>query len=221
MPYGRKPGEIPEEGPKPKTGRKPRMTLEERRERSRQRAQISVPKILSADPVCFPVRLKAALEYFYVQDQNHREKAINTAAKLAGMDPVELRRFMNQPAVYEVVQRRLDRIDFCKAAYIAKAQVLDLHFVDTHLAKAVRVAAADGDSKPMELAYDRLGVRRDKNFMTTEQASPQSRPQIYRVLEQTVTRTEQVTQREITTDRQDGVSLLPSARNLDSEILDY
>ena len=234
MPNGRKPGERAAGVPR---APRQRISEEEKEKRRRKReekkaarpagwlpqpdGQVHVPTIGSADPEILPRKLKTALEYYCIQDRSHRNKAIETAAELADMNPVELRKYLSQPAVQEIVQRRLDRIDFCKAAYAAKSQVLSLHFLDTNLVTAVKVAALDGDSKPLELAYERLGVRRDKNFMTTEQANPQSRPQIYRVLEQTVTRTEQVTQREITTASPGAAGLLPSGRNSNSEVLEY
>ena len=192
-----------------------------RKKRTTPPSKVHVPVMMSPDVEIFPFKLKVALEHYYAQDRSHKDKAIETAATLADMDPDELRRYLKQPAVQEVVQRRLDRIDFCKAAYIAKSQVLGIEFVDANLAIAVKVAAKDGDSKPMELAYERLGIRRDKNFMTHEQSNPQSRPQIYRVLEQTITKTEQVTQRQITSQSPSSAGMLPSAANSNVELLDY
>jgi hypothetical protein len=234
MPNGRKPGERAAGVPRrPRVPYTPEQKEARRIKRDEKKAarpagwlpqpdgQVHVPTIGSADPEILPRKLKTALEYYYVQDRSHRNKAIETAAELADMNPAELRMLLSQPAVQEIIQRRLDRIEFCKAAYAAKSQVLSLHFLDTNLVTAVKVAAMDGDSKPLELAYERLGVRRDKNFMTTEQASPQSRPQIYRVLEQTVIRTEQVTQRQITTEAPSSAGLLPSAANSNVEVMDY
>lgn len=200
--------------------RKPRMSLEERRQRRAERksakttpkvdatdfiaarapsdGKAHVPKLLTADPSIFPAKLKLAIEVYVTQDLSRKDKAMSTSAQRAGLDPKELRAYFRQAAVREIIQKKLDRIDAAMATEIAKARVLGITFLDSQLVTAVKVAAKAGDSKPIELGYDRVGIRRDKNFMTAEQANPQTRPQTYRVLEQTVTRTEQVTQRAIT-----------------------
>ncbi len=231
MPFKRKPGERAAGVPR---GPRTPLTAEEKAARKAKRdakkqsrpkgwlpepdGQVHVPTIASPDLEILPGKLRIALEHYYTQDRSHKDKAIETAATLSDMDPRELRAYLKQPAIREIVQTRLDEIELQKAKLIANAQVLSLHFLDTHLVKAVEVAAESGDSKPLELGYERLGVRRDKNFMTHEQSNPQTRPQIYRVLEQTVTRTEQITQRHITTD--DHAALLP-AHTADSVIQDY
>lgn len=219
--------------------RKPRMSLEERRQRRADRkaaeaqpkvdatdfisarsvpdGKVHVPKIMNADPTILPSKLRLAIEVYVTQDLSHKDKAIESSALRAGLSAPELRAYLRQTAIREIVQKKLDMIDVAMAREIAKARVLGVSFLDAQLVTAVKVAAKSGDSKPIELGYERVGMRRDKNFMTTEQANPQSRPQTYRVLEQTVTRTEQVTQREITASE----PVQPTPRQSSVQILDY
>lgn len=217
--------------------RKPRMTLEERRKLRAERlakknaalppdqrehpqmpqpdGQIHVPKIMSPDPLIFPPKLRLTLQHYLNTDPRDATKA----ATLAGMDPAEFRKHLKSPGVYQWLQKQEDLIERETAREIAKARMLNVQFLDQYLVTAVKVAAKLGDSKPIELGYDRVGIRRDKNFMTVEQANPQSRPQTYRVLEQTVTRTEQVTQREITTTEPAALPCTTQPR--DVKVLDY
>jgi hypothetical protein len=58
-----------------------------------------------------PPKVKLAIEHFVVQDLSRREKAIDTAAKLAGLTPKEFRYYMRQEAVQEIVKRKLEKID--------------------------------------------------------------------------------------------------------------
>ena len=224
--------------------RKPRMSLEERRVRRAERKAkeqgqpkpphtgpkvdatdyripdlpapgVHVPKIMTPDLICFPPKLKLAIERYLDTEPRDPDKA----AELAGMPREEFRKHLKSPGVIVYVQQREEWIDREAARFRARARVLGVHFLDSKLVIAATVGAKKGDTDAIELGYERLGMRRDKNFMTQQQANPQSRPQVYRVLEQTVTRTEQVTQREITGPEPEPANQLPRASQV--EILDY
>ena len=217
--------------------RKPRMTLEERRERRKERnaqknaklppeqrepdrmpqrgeGEVHVPRIMTPNPIVFPPKLKLAIEHYV----NISPRDYKKAAELAGMDPAEFQEHLRRsPGVVLYVDDLEKKIDTAFAESVGKARALHAAFLDENLVVAVKAGAADGDTDALELGYDRIGLRRDKNFMTGQQSSTQTRPQIYRVLEHTITRTEEVTQREITAE--------PAPRQLeratDTEILDY
>lgn len=150
-----------------------------------------MPKLKKDEPVIFSGKLNRAIEYFV--DCRDPEKA----ALLADMDPVQFRRFMKHEDVKQKIDKKIDLIDKATAELVAKSRMLSALFLDQHLIMATKKGAARGDVRALELGYERIGLRRDNNFMTTDQSSTQTRPHIYRVLEQTITKTEQVTQRQI------------------------
>jgi hypothetical protein len=155
--------------------------------------KIHVPNILSPDPMIFPPKLRLALQFYLDVLPRDAEKA----AQRVGMDPEEFKMHLHSPGVHEWLVKQEQMIEEKCAEYRAMARILSVDFLDTSLVECVTVAAKRGESKPLELGYERIGMRRDDNFMSQQQASPQTRPQVYRVLEHTVTHTEQVTQREI------------------------
>lgn len=131
-------------------------------------------------------QLQCAIEH-YVDSRDP-----DRAAKLAGMEPKEFRRFMKHEDVAALIQKKLDLIDKATAQVVAQARLLNVYFLDQHLVKAAKKGAARGDVRAIELGYERIGMRRDDHFMTAQDSTGQARPQIYRVLEHTVTRTEEV-----------------------------
>jgi hypothetical protein len=221
--------------------RKPRMTLEERRVKRAERkiaaeeaaAKLAaefpdgdpnavpirkhVQKIEHSDPQFFPPRLRLAIEYYLDLWPRDRKRA----AERANMDPIDFSMHLSSPGVIEYIRKQEATIDEAVAVARAQARALHAAFLDENLVTAVKISAAKGDTDALTLGYERIGLRRDKNFMSQQQASPQSRPQIYRVLEQTVTQT--VTQREITAEHPSPE--LPAPQQLERansvEILDY
>ena len=218
--------------------RKPRMTLEERRERRKERnaqknaklppeqrepdrmpqrgeGEVHVPADYDAEPDCVPAHFPSwRSSTMSTSRRGIIRKQRNSPAWTQQSFKQHLRR---SPGVVLYVDDLEKKIDTAFAESVGKARALHAAFLDENLVVAVKAGAADGDTDALELGYDRIGLRRDKNFMTGQQSSTQTRPQIYRVLEHTITRTEEVTQREITAE--------PAPRQLeratDTEILDY
>jgi hypothetical protein len=127
-------------------------------------------------------KIQCAIEYYIDCRDPDR------AAMLAGMDPKEFRRFMKHDDVKALIDKKTDLIDKATAKIVAEARSLNVYFLDTHLVKAAKKGAERGDVRAIELGYERIGMRRDHNFMTAQQATTQTRPQIYRVIEKTTER---------------------------------
>jgi hypothetical protein len=131
-------------------------------------------------------KIQRAIEYYL----DTRDLA--KAAVLAGIDPKDFTRVAERDEVKAEIDRRLEIEHAANAEVRAKARKLTRDFLDDQLITAVKAGSEKGDTKALELGYERLGLRRDDNFMTEAQSTPQERPrEMYRVLrQQTVTTTE-------------------------------
>lgn len=132
-------------------------------------------------PGVFTAKIRRFIEHFLDTSD------ITKAAHLVGMDPGDARDIFSRPEVKAEIDRREDEQQGLLAALRAGARQLQVDFLDDQLVVAVKAGAAEGDVKAVTLGYERLGLRRDKNFMTAAQSTQQERPQVYSVLEQTVT----------------------------------
>lgn len=127
------------------------------------------------------------------------------AAKTCRITVAKAKQFYRRPEVRVEIQKRLDVYLDEQAKLAAQSKKVDIRYLDSKLVIAVREGAKKGDIKALELGYERLGLRRDGNFMTQAQSTDQERPNIYRAIEQTVTQTvtQQVTQRLVESEIQD------------------
>lgn len=122
------------------------------------------------------------------------------AALHVGISLNAAKRLYRDKDVRAEIDRRLDKIHNEEAKLKAKARQVTVLYLDDRLVEAVKQGAAKGDIKALELGYRRIGIFRDGEFLgvpRADQTTPKAdaQPMIYRAMERTVTRTEQVTER--------------------------
>lgn len=187
MPNGRKPGEKPE--PAKPTGRreakggKPRMTLEERAERRAERKAergpgwmpepdggVHVPRIMTADALIFPPKLRLALQYYL--DVEPRDKA--RAAARAGMGVGEFERHLHSPGVNEYLHKQEEMIDAKAAELRARARVLTEDHLDAATVDVLESPSTPAPQKVrmIEVGYRRFGLLKDKAEVTGANGAP-------------------------------------------------
>lgn len=176
-----------------------------------------MPRALHQQEGVLNAKVQRAIEH-YVDCRD-----IDRAEELAGMEKGDFARAFKRSEVQEIINRKIEAVDQAVAIARANARTLTVDHLDEKLVEAIDAGIKKGDVKAIELGYERIGMRRDGNFMTQAQSSEQTRPMVYRVLEQTVTRTEQYTQRQIESPVEE-IPALPAPKSapiLDVEIEDY
>lgn len=132
---------------------------------------------------------------YYVDLEDLAKAAIQT-----GLSFSAAQKLYRDKAVRAEIDRRLDKLHGEEAKLRAKARQITVIYLDDKLVEAVKHGAAKGDTKALELGYQRVGMYRDGEFLgvpRADQVTPKAdaQPMIYRAMERTVTRTEQVTER--------------------------
>lgn len=183
MPIGRKPGEAPKQEPKPRRERKSRgrMSLEERRQLSAERAQtrgcidtadgkVHVAKILTPDPSIFPAKLLRALQHYL--DTEPRD--IASAAKRGNMALEEFKAYLKTPGVKEYLEQEEAKIDEAVANMRARARILTEDHLDAATVEVLTSASTPAPQKVrmIEVGYRRFGMLKDKAEVTGAGGAP-------------------------------------------------
>lgn len=135
-----------------------------------------------ADGKTLSPKIQRAIEHYF----DCRDVA--KAGILAGFEQGEFVDIWKRSEIKEEIERRERIEDEALAMVRAHARRLTADYLDEHLVTAVKVGAEKGDTKALELGYERLGMRRDDNFMTPAQSDTKERPRdFYKVLRHTVT----------------------------------
>lgn len=122
------------------------------------------------------------------------------AAQYAGFDGTDGAKLYSKRKIRVHIDRAIELYDHERAKLAAKASVLHVDFIDAELVKAVKTSATNGTTKirAIELAYERVGLRRDSNFIIPGSAE-NSAPNMYQALIQRQTvKTEVTVERSVT-----------------------
>ena len=146
---------------------------------------------------------------------NHED--LRKAATLSGLQVEEAERIYKRKEVRAEIDKRLNVVHNQQAKLIAKYKTVEVNFLDDQLVRTIKRAGERGDAKALIVGYQRLGMFRDGEFIGAPKAvdpggaGSQDRPMIFRAVERTVTRTEQVTERAELTEGEPQGQLLPPA----------
>lgn len=147
-----------------------------------------------------PVTIQRFIDWM-VRLRDPEKAALNSDLKASwGM------KLYREPEIRAKIDRRIGLIERERDSLIAKAQALDISLLDSSLVDTIKTSAKDNGHvkvKAIELGYKRVGVLVDDNFIMgggKSSGNDPVRPSMYSALEiqTTVTRTEQITTREIT-----------------------
>lgn len=97
------------------------------------------------------------------------------AAKLAGMEPKEFRRFMRHEDVAALIQKKLDLIDLANAQMRTQARALTLDKIDAELLQVFKFKGPKTlreRVKACEIAYKRHGALTEKHEHAGEGGGP-------------------------------------------------
>lgn len=135
---------------------------------------VHVPKILTADPAILPWKVRLAIEHYVDMPGGDLTTSVDIAARHAGMAPNEFRAYFKQPAVQEIIQKKLDLLDEKLAERRAAARVLTEDFLDVNTVAILedKEAPAAAKVRMIEVGYRRFGMLTDKVENTGKGGAP-------------------------------------------------
>lgn len=122
------------------------------------------------------------------------------AAVKSGFDASDGVRLYRRKHIREAIDHAVALYDRERAKLTAKANLLHVDFLDAELVKACKVAATNpAKIRALELAYERVGLRRDGDFIIPASTTDNAAPSMYQAL---IDRQTQTVKTEVTVERQ-------------------